>query len=203
MAAGADGSGVVAGYDDNAKRWSVLTFDSLGRPGEEILHWNGYSPTLTGLALDEQSNYYLAMSGQRQDTLLGETLSDDALLMLKLDAAGELLWLKTHPVHTVNPVVAVRGASLFVTGSYRDVADFGAGPMTATDSDVFLTEYDLDGAFEWALRLGGLDADYGRLLPTRQGWVGSLYLEHELALGPESTLIPWGPSIIWLDIPVE
>lgn len=204
IAANSDGSGVVGGWRRTSGAYSVSRFDALGQPSGEAISWAEGTAQLSGLALDEQSNLYLAVHGNNGEVFMGEPLRD-AIALAKLDAAGQRVWLKTYSIHSVNPKLSLRGAALTLAGNFRDVADFGAGPMASSGgADGFLAEYDLDGNLRFALRVGGAEADYVLgLFPTERGWVGGLYLETRLALGPEGTVLPAGSSIVWLDVSGE
>lgn len=60
-------------------------------------------------------------------------------------------------------VAADRAGSIYVTGSFNGVADFGDGTtlVSAGSSDIFVAKFRPDGSVEWARRAGGADADRG------------------------------------------
>jgi hypothetical protein len=85
----------------------------------------------------------------------------DAFL-LKLDAAGDLEWVKSfggrYPDRIKHLGVDGQG-NIYVEGEFRDTADWGgAKPLTAAggaDFDVVLAKYDLNGDHKWSKRFGG------------------------------------------------
>lgn len=85
----------------------------------------------------------------------------DAFL-LKLDAAGDLEWVKSFGgrYHDRIKFIGVDGqGSIYVQGEFRDVADWGGPkPLIAAggaDFDVVLAKYDLNGDHKWSRRFGG------------------------------------------------
>jgi hypothetical protein len=85
----------------------------------------------------------------------------DAFL-LKLDAAGELEWVKSFGGRYPDRIkhVGVDGqGNIYVQGEFRDTGDWGgAKPLIAAggaDFDVMLAKYDLNGDHKWSKRFGG------------------------------------------------
>ena len=59
-------------------------------------------------------------------------------------------------------VVARFDGSIYFTGSFRETANFGGGPLTSYGgSDAFLAAYNTAGVHLWSKRLGGPLDDYG------------------------------------------
>ncbi len=91
----------------------------------------------------------------------------DAFL-LKLDAAGDLEWVKSfggrYPDRIKHLGVDGQG-NIYVQGEFRDAADWGgAKPLTAAggaDFDVVLAKYDLNGDHKWSKRFGGQFDEHG------------------------------------------
>ena len=85
----------------------------------------------------------------------------DAFL-LKLDAAGDLEWVKSfggrYPDRIKHLGVDGQG-NIYVEGEFRDAADWGGEkPLTAAggaDFDIVLAKYDLNGDHKWSKRFGG------------------------------------------------
>jgi hypothetical protein len=85
----------------------------------------------------------------------------DAFL-LKLDAAGDLEWVKSFGGRYNDRIkyVGTDGqGNIYVQAEFRDVADWGgAKPLTAAggaDYDIVLAKYDLNGDHKWSKRFGG------------------------------------------------
>ncbi len=85
----------------------------------------------------------------------------DAFL-LKLDAAGDLEWVKSFGGRyndRIKYVGADGQGNLYVQGEFRDVAEWGGPkPLIAAggaDYDIVLAKYDLNGDHRWAKRFGG------------------------------------------------
>lgn len=85
----------------------------------------------------------------------------DAFL-LKLDAAGDLEWVKSFGGR-YNDRIKLVGAdgqgNIYIHGEFRDVADWGGDKqLTAAggaDYDIVLAKYDLNGDHKWSKRFGG------------------------------------------------
>lgn len=83
----------------------------------------------------------------------------DAFL-LKLDAAGNLEWVKSFGGRYPDRIkhVGVDGqGNIYVQGEFRDAADWGGEKLTAAggaDFDIVLAKYDLNGDHKWSKRFG-------------------------------------------------
>ena len=87
----------------------------------------------------------------------------------KLDAAGDLVWVKQFGSTSSlggTDIVADASGNVYVTGDFNNSADFdpGAGVHTLTSngtSDIFVAKLDASGNFVWAHNIGGSNYDYG------------------------------------------
>ena len=112
-----------------------------------------------------------------------------AAFILKLDANGNLVWVKmingTQDVDGVSIEVDIND-KIYVTGDFAGTVDFdpGAGVfnMTSTldlgnigigSNDAFLLKLDSNGNFIWAKSWGGGGADYGKALAVDA--IGNVY----------------------------
>ena len=88
--------------------------------------------------------------------------SDD-IFILKLDADGELIWLKTiggSGRDNAQQIVIDNTGDLLITGAYTGTVDFdpgvGQNNLTATsDNARYTLKLDTDGEFVWAKAIGG------------------------------------------------
>ncbi len=81
----------------------------------------------------------------------------------KLDANGDFLWAKQMgglSSDEGNSIVLDTDENVFVTGSFRGIADFDPGNEvynlnSAGEEDIFVARLDASGNFAWAVRMGG------------------------------------------------
>lgn len=98
----------------------------------------------------------------------------DAFVM-KLDASGNFAWAKQLGGDDYDNAYGVAIDSLgdvYVTGYFRDTADFDPGPAVyplvanAGAADGFVVRLNASGNFEWAGRIGGQGYDYPQAIVT-------------------------------------
>jgi hypothetical protein len=76
--------------------------------------------------------------------------------IVKLDAAGNVIWSKTWPATWVASVAVDSTGHVFATGHFRGTVDFGGGPLVSAGlDDIVLFELDPSGAHLWSRRFGG------------------------------------------------
>ena len=91
--------------------------------------------------------------------------SIDDLVLTKVDAAGNLVWLKQIPGPIGGTSIAADSDNnLIIVGSYKSTVDFDPGPgvynQTAKDlNDIFILKLDKNGDFIWAGSIGGKNND--------------------------------------------
>lgn len=109
------------------------------------------------------------------DTVAITASTRDNAFILKLDANGDFLWVKTLGERTgvVVPYAAATDSaeSFYLTGFFAGTADFDPGPDTVTlvsmparrgnSGDIFILKLDADGNFEWASGLGSPQEEKG------------------------------------------
>ncbi len=134
-----------------------------------LLTGGGRNDAGHGLAVDGAGNRYL--TGTFQDTAafgasrIRSRGADDAFVA-RVDAAGNLAWVQPIGGQLVDigrSVALGTENSLFVTGQFGAVANFGPGVglKSAGQGDGFLARYTRDGAIQWAVRFGGSTGDAG------------------------------------------
>ena len=92
---------------------------------------------------------------------------DVDVFVSKLDRDGQMLWSFTFGGNTEDYSEALSidaDGNVYVAGYFNGTADFepGSGTTNLTsvgDYDAFLSKFDADGNFQWAIRLGGTSAD--------------------------------------------
>jgi gliding motility-associated-like protein len=160
-----------------------ILFIKLNSSGNIIRAWNlgcpdGYQ-SCTGIALDAFDNLYACglFSGE-MDMDPGSGIynlkSDDSLsgfssaFLVKYDSSSKLIWAK-------KPVKASRASvyrmcsqplqGLYLTGSFRDSADFNPGGARSVlysngAYDAFIVNCDFNGALKWVKQIGGKKSEY-------------------------------------------
>ncbi len=126
------------------------------------------------LALDADGNVYLVGGFAGTGTFGGVTLtsagSSDAFLA-KYAPDGTVLWAQRGGSDQGDlgyGVAATPEGAAHISGSFRGVAQFGGlAVQSAGSSDVFVVQYDPDGAPVWAQSLGADGAEF-----TRGGGIG-------------------------------
>lgn len=95
---------------------------------------------------------------------------DADVFVSKLDKDGHMLWAFTFGGATEDYGEALsidEDGNVYVTGYFNGTSDFEPGSGTtmltsAGDYDAFLSKFDADGNFLWAIRIGGASADQVR-----------------------------------------
>jgi hypothetical protein len=144
----------------------VARLDSRGRAEWHTAYDAGTSG-LGALTVDGRGNVFV--SGGFVDAIRwqGTTLVSNAgfnAYVLKVDRRGEPRWAKSFgPAHTQTAwrIAADAAGNVVGAGAFSGTADFGGGPLTAADMDVFVVSLDGDGAHRWSRRFGGPGSDWG------------------------------------------
>jgi hypothetical protein len=111
------------------------------------------------------------IGGSYTDTItIGSTVlkakgKTDAILV-KLDASGDMQWVKTFGGRyddTVMRVAVDSNNNIYVAGHFADVSDWGGPqPLKAhggSDNDIVLAKYDTNGDYVWAKNFGNMFND--------------------------------------------
>ncbi len=144
---------------------------SLGGTSEDI----GNS-----IALDDSGNIYVAGYFRlTADFDPGTGSADTAYLtgagwedifFAKYSNSGDYIWAKSlggpFEADIGNSIALDDSGNVYLTGYFRDTADFDPGPGTANlisagNPDIFFAKYSSSGNYIWAKRLGGTFDDYG------------------------------------------
>lgn len=145
----------------------------------KILEGTGGSSGYT-VQVDDSANVYVAGyfantvdfdPGPGVYNLTGNGGSD--IFVLKLDSNGDFVWaigIGGTDSDQANKL-CLDGNNIYVTGSFRNTADFNPGPgvanLTAAGTlDVFVLKLDIAGNYVWAQRIGGTQGETGYSIQT-------------------------------------
>ena len=102
-------------------------------------------------------------------TISTNSLNTIEVFVLKLDSAGNFIWVKQLPTNTgtYSEAFAVKTdqqENIYVSGSFGNIVDFdpGSGVFTQTSNgvqDIFVLKLDKNGSFIWAKQMGGTYSD--------------------------------------------
>ncbi|NMO16844.1 hypothetical protein HPC49_41665 [Pyxidicoccus fallax] len=144
----------------------VARLDSRGRT-EWHTEYDVGTSTLGSLAVDGRGNVFVSGGFMGAVSWNGTPLvTDDGYnaYVLKLDRRGEPLWAKSFGPHermSAWRLAADATGNLVATGAFTDTVDFGGGPLTSQNLDVFVMSLDGAGHHRWSRRIGGPGADWG------------------------------------------
>lgn len=152
----------------------LLAF-SVTALAQPYLHWakeigDVGTEEVRGVVTDASGNVYTTGyfygtldfdPGPGTTTLTAVGQSD--IFLQKLDAAGNLLWVKSMggaDYDFGNAITIDATGNLYVTGAFQTTADFDPGAVTtnlvsAGDYDVFVAKLDANGTLLWARGMGG------------------------------------------------
>lgn len=107
-------------------------------------------------------------------------LSD--IFVASYNDTGKLNWAKSIGSDSTDDglgIITDLHRSVFVTGYFRDTADFDPGPnaanlMSAGDQDIYILKLDSAGSFSWVKQIGGIGADAANAIDI--DYVGAVYL---------------------------
>ncbi|XXY14759.1 DNRLRE domain-containing protein [Sorangium sp. So ce216] len=126
-----------------------------------------------GVAVDGAGNVFLAGSVRGAADLGGVVApgAGDALLVAKLDPAGNPLWTKRVEADFYRRVaMAVDGdGNAVLTGGVSGTVDFGGGLIPGVGTDVFLLKLDANGHHVFGRRFDGTTRHYGRSIAVDAG----------------------------------
>jgi hypothetical protein len=180
LALGAGGDVFVTGYFygsidlGNGPVTSNETSDQFvarldGRRGTAVWStvYDAGSGGLGKLAVDVAGNVFVAGTFVDALTRSGApllTASGFNHYALKLDSQGAPQWAKnlgTGESQTEWRLATDGAGNLVAAGSFIGTVDFGAGPVTSPDGDVFVVSLDAQGAHRWSRTFGGQGFDWG------------------------------------------
>lgn len=141
----------------------------------------GYSADINQVVVDGAGNAYVLGSFENTADFEpgpGETKRTSAgnndVFLAKYAPAGNLLWVNqvgnTFRNNAYNLILDKSG-QLYISGSFKGTVDFDPSPNTANldseagSTDIFMARYTPEGAYVWAIRLGGAqDYEFGSAL---------------------------------------
>jgi hypothetical protein len=142
---------------------NILWAKSAGGTGNE----KGY-----GISTDPNGNVFLRGSYYSSSITFGTfTLINPGtydIFILKYDASGNALWLKSEGINYGGDICTDANGNLFVTGSF-DSPTMVLGNTTLTNSgnlDMFIVKYDSSGNILWAKSAGGVNNEEGYSITT-------------------------------------
>jgi hypothetical protein len=132
---------------------------------------------LSCLAADSVGNIYLtgSFTGTKDfdpgPGIHNLTAAAESAYILKLDAAGNFVWVKKPDAKTAAygtskglAITVDAAGNIYTTGAFFDTVDFDPGAGTSYlygNDNVFVLKLDASGNFAWAKQMGGLLQDYG------------------------------------------
>ncbi|MGC9362901.1 MAG: SBBP repeat-containing protein, partial [Candidatus Syntrophosphaera sp.] len=115
---------------------------------------------------DDQGNQYITGSFEETADFGSTTLTSSGnkdIFVAKLDGDGNWLWAKKAggTAYDYGQGIVLDGSgNVFVTGYFRDVADFGDISLTSNGyDDIFVAKLDPDGNWIWATSAGAASSD--------------------------------------------
>lgn len=118
------------------------------------------------ICTDQQGNVIVAGYFQEKITLFQTSYQGrgmDDLLLIKLDASGNIIWAKTAggPLSDMAYGVATdRSGNIYLTGTFDSMAFFDNKVLFSYGkTDAFLAKYSPDGEIIWVQKAGGPDTD--------------------------------------------
>jgi len=85
------------------------------------------------------------------------------IFVAKYDTNGNHVWSRGFgdTSTSVDGIAVTTDASggIFLTGAFTGTTDFGGGPLTSSESDVFLAKYDASGVHQWSKGFGSVPRD--------------------------------------------
>jgi hypothetical protein len=139
-----------------------------------------------GVVVDGRDNIYIGGLSAGVGAFGAQVLSSPtgtSALVVKLDAAGQVLWLKQHPGEPsclFHEIACDAQGRVWASGMFKGKAVVGADTYATTsakDSDALLCHYDTDGKLLWSRAGQGPGIDYGLGIAT--DGVGNAYLTGE------------------------
>ena len=127
---------------------------------------------VTGVDTDDSGNaYYVGVFDDQRDfdngpdSLILQAFGEWDVWVLKLNSSGHYQWVRRlgNDGENIATDVAVDGNNVFVSGIFNEEIDFDQGTqiyiLTATDTDPFIWNMDLNGEFKWAGQFAGISYD--------------------------------------------
>ena len=131
------------------------------------------SETASRIVTDSNGNIYIAGTFKDHtslDTIALNGYGKNDMFLAKYDAAGNIQWAQYGggiENERVSGLAIDANNNIYVTGSFRETAYFGASAITSSGSDdIFLISYSPEGELLWPIKIGGTGQDGANGLTT-------------------------------------
>lgn len=169
---------------------------ALTKDGDIAWSSNFGSPqglTVSSVAIDSKDNSVFSVRARLAGPVF-DTPGDRGAVIVKLDPAGELLFVKRFGEVSVRGVAILPDDSFVLGGHFSDSIDLGGGLLEPFypgehDADVFVARLGVNGEHIWSLHAGGNGGDYA---PD----VALVRSDRVALLGSFSTAIDWGDGAV-------
>jgi hypothetical protein len=171
-----------ARYNSNGE---LIFAKSIGAGGMDIAY---------SLRVDDKANIYLTgtfagtvdFDPGPQTELLNSVVAS-GIFFAKYDTSGNYVFAKaingTATGNTALDLAVDGNGSIFLTGAFSQTTDFDPGPEVANltssgSTDVYLAQYNAQGAYVMAIKAGGTNVDGGRtiILAGERVWIGGTFI---------------------------
>jgi uncharacterized protein (AIM24 family) len=120
-----------------------------------------------GIAIDTSGNVLVTGNFQNTVDFGGGPLTSAGgkdIFVAKYSSSGTHLWSKRFGNSSDDDgkgIAVDSNGKVVVTGYYQGTVDFGGGPHTSLNCDIFVAKYTASGAYLWSESYGGTDAQLG------------------------------------------
>ncbi|MFN8359838.1 MAG: SBBP repeat-containing protein [Candidatus Kapaibacterium sp.] len=175
---------------DDGTECAILKYDSFGNLAWARQFESNGTPALCAgkaIAVDGSGNVYTTGvfngttdfdPGAKTYMRTSSTSGGTNIYISKLDGAGNFKWAQKIGESNAdlgNSILTDVSGNVYITGSFRGVCDFDAGPdsvklsskgSSTYSSDIFVMKVDSTGKLQWARSMGGTGDDHGTSLAT-------------------------------------
>jgi len=147
----------------------IAKYDMNGNFLWAVQDGGGSSDVGYGIAVDNAGNSY-STGGFRGTATIGDStfnsVGDLDIFIAKYDMNGNFLWAIQDGGGSFDQgrgIAVDNAGNSYSTGGFRGTATIGDSTFNAVgDLDLFITKYDMNGNFLWAIQDGGGSTDIGR-----------------------------------------
>jgi hypothetical protein len=182
--------------ENGAEEYVVALLDESRAATEFSLTWPERAGTLNDVAIDDQRNVYICVSGwdSSAETAFG-VLKQGEVALARFTPNGETVWLRQFSSLSYSTTFARRGSVLGMVGTFNAPLDLGSGLLTPNgEYSAFFAEFDLDGQSLYSTAFTNTEqTGFGKLHALADGWGAEFYTAGSgLTLGSPATAIPAG-----------